>query len=138
MRIHEPRTFHPRGRRVTATVFLAEARSLMAPCITREQVRRGGTADQARNRVARAVGCAPGTLYNLMRDRLKKLDGDLRARLTEYAIRDLQNEISALGRQLENAERLGRAQDPSLAGQAARILAEAQALHAKICVEAAE
>ncbi len=114
---------------MSAGVYLEEARLLASACILREQARRGGNAEAARERLARRIGWAPGTLYNLMRDRLKRLDTDLRHRLTDYAIEDLRNEIAALSRELESASRLGRPKDPSLAGKAQAVLAEAQALH---------
>lgn len=121
---------------MNAAVYLDQARDIAMPLIKREQLRSGRTHDAARDEIARRVGWAPGTLYNLMRDRLKKLDGDLRASLTAYAIEDLQNEIQALGRQLESAERLGRAQDTAMAEKAARVLIEAQSLHARLSGEA--
>jgi len=117
---------------VSAAVYLDHARAIAEPLIKRQQARTGRNFDDARDDVARALGWAPGTLYNLMRDRLKKLDGDLRASLTAYAIEDLQDEIAALGRQLESAERLGRPQDQAMADKAARLLREAQALHARL------
>lgn len=118
---------------MSAAVYLDHARDIAAPLIRRERERNGGNVDEARERVARAIGWSPGTLYNLMRDRLKRLDGDLRSSLTAYAIEDLRHEIEALGRQLENAERLGRSEDPSLVGEAAALLAQAQALHGRLC-----
>lgn len=117
---------------MSAGVYLDEARILAGSCIARERARYGGNVDEARERLARRIGWAPGTLYNLMRDRLKKLDTDLRHRLTEYAIEDLRNEITALSRELESASRLGRPQDPSLAEKAQGVLAEAQSLHARL------
>lgn len=120
---------------MNATLYLDGARSLAEACVAREASRHGLSRDIARNRVAGRLGWPPGTLYNLLRDRLKKLDGDLREQLTAYAIKDLKHEIEGLTRELENAERLGRPQDPSLVCKAAAVLAEAQQLHARITGE---
>lgn len=117
---------------MSAGIYLEEARALASTCIARERMRYGGNVDEARERLARRIGWAPGTLYNLMRDRLKKLDTDLRHRLTEYAIEDLRNEIAALSRELESASRLGRTQDPSMVCKAEAVLAEARELHARL------
>lgn len=117
---------------MSAGIYLDEARTLAGACIARERARYGGNVDAARDRLARRIGWAPGTLYNLMRDRLKRLDADLRHQLTDYAIEDLRNEIAALSRELESASRLGRPQDASLAGKAQTVLAEAQALHSRL------
>ncbi len=120
---------------MNATVYLDHARGLAEACVTREASRYGLNRDVARNRVASRLGWPPGTLYNLLRDRLKKLDGELRQQLTAYAIKDLKHEIEGLSRELENAERLGAAQDPSLVCKAAALLADARDLHARLSGE---
>ncbi len=122
---------------MSAAVYLDQARELAQPLIRRHQQRNGQTFDDARDHLARRIGWAPGTLYNLMRNRLKKLDADLRVSLTAYAIEDLRHEIEALSRQLESAERLGRPQDHAMVETSARLLSEAQALHARLAGGAA-
>ncbi|GAB6842344.1 hypothetical protein HNR00_003553 [Methylorubrum rhodinum] len=117
---------------MSAGVYLEEARTLAGTCIARERARHGGNADEARDRLARRIGWAPGTLYNLMRERLKGLDYDLRLRLTEYAVEDLQNEIDALTREMERARNLRGPQSVALADKAQKLLTEAQALHARL------
>lgn len=122
---------------MSASLYLDGAKSLAEACLAREVSRHGVNREIARNRLASRLGWPPGTLYNLLRDRLKKLDGDLREQLTAYAIKDLKHEIEGLTRELENAERLGRSQDPSLVCKAAAVLAEAQSLHARLAGEVA-
>ena len=128
MGIHEHETFHPRRARVSAT-FVESARVIAAGLELRDQRRLGGSREQARARVARRLGWSPGTLYNLARERLKKLDGDLRTQLAEYAVRDLEGEIASLTTELAAARRLGGSEDPALVRKISAVLAEAQALH---------
>lgn len=117
---------------MSAGLYLDTAESLARSCVRRYAERTGLSQDIARDRVAAKFGWAPGTLYNLLRGRLKKLDVDLRAGLTRYAIEDLHNEIAALTRELESARGLGAPQDPHLVGKAAALLDEARALHDRL------
>lgn len=114
---------------MSAGLYLDTAESLARSCVRRYAERTGLPQDAARDRIAHKIGWTSGTLYNLLRGRLKKLDSDLRAGLTRYAIEDLQNEIAALSRELEDARGLGAPQDPHMVGKAAALLSEAQALH---------
>lgn len=114
---------------MSAGLYLDTAEMLARNCVRRYAERTGLTQDVARDRVAEKFGWTSGTLYNLLRGRLKKLDADLRTGLTRYAIEDLENEIAALSRQLEDARGLGAPQDPHMVGKAAALLSEAQALH---------
>ncbi len=129
MRIQRRGTSHPGDRRVSAGIYLDTAETLARGCVERHARRTGRTIDEARDDCASGFGWSPGTLYNLLRGRLKKLDADLRAGLTRYAVKDLQHEIAALTRELEIAQGLGRPQDPHLVGEAAALLSQAQALH---------
>lgn len=117
---------------MSATFAVDGARVVADGIERREQRRFGGSREEARKRVARKLGWSPGTLYNLARDRLKRLDSDLRRQLAAYAIDDLENEIATLTTELAAARRLGAAQDPAMVRKVASILAEAQALHAEI------
>ncbi|AYO81599.1 hypothetical protein [Methylobacterium brachiatum] len=117
---------------MSPTLYLDAAETLARNCVRRHVDRTGLTWEAARDRVAEAFGWTPGTLYNLLRGRLKKLDGDLRAGLTRYAIEDIEHEIAALTRELECARGLGKSEDPALARRASRLLAQAQALHAAL------
>jgi len=94
---------------------LDSARRIASECEIREQIRNGGSRTDARVRLARRLGSpwSPGTLYNLARDRLKRLDADLRDRLSAYAVSGLEADIQKLHSDLEAARALGRAQDPA-------------------------
>ncbi len=117
---------------MSATFAIEDARRLADGLERRDQRRFGGSREEARQRVARRLGWSPGTLYNLARDRLKRLDRDLRDQLAEYAIRDLENEIAQLNSELAHARRLGAAEDPTLVRKVEAVLAEAQGLHARL------
>ncbi|MBN6820689.1 hypothetical protein JRF84_13985 [Methylobacterium organophilum] len=118
---------------MSATFAIDGARLVADGIERREQRRYGGSREDARKRVARKLGWSPGTLYNLARDRLKRLDGDLRRQLATYAIDDLENEIASLTAELAAARRLGASEDPALVRKVSAVLAEAQALHAQMC-----
>lgn len=112
-------------------VSLDAARRIAHDLEVREQIRFGGSRSDARNRLARRLGSpwSPGTLYNLARDRLKRLDADLRGALAAYAISDLEAEIERLTRDLEAARALGGAQDPRLVRQIGVVLDRARRLY---------
>lgn len=130
MRIHKNGTSHPRSRRVNASYSMGAWRTVAEDCEERLQRRLGTGRQTARARLASKVGLAPGTLYNLARDRLKKLDQGIRDQLAAYAIQDLENEIAALNAKLEMVRQLRGPEDPKLVGQVQAVLASAQALHA--------
>jgi capsule polysaccharide export protein KpsE/RkpR len=115
---------------VSASYSIGAWRTVAEDCEDRLQRRLGINRDTARSRFASKVGLAPGTLYNLARDRLKKLDQGIRDQLAAYAIQDLENEIAALNAKLETVRQLRGAEDPKLVGQVQAVLASAQALHA--------
>lgn len=121
-----------------ATADLEIARSLADGIEKREQARRGGNRDEARQRVARRVGLSPGTLYNLARNRLKRLDSDLRSRLAAYAIQDLENELADLSAELEQARRLGIPSDAAIVQKVAAARDRAVALYASLTNGGAE
>lgn len=115
---------------MSASSSIGAWRAVAEDCEDRLQRRLGTSRQAARARFASKVGLAPGTLYNLARDRLKKLDQDIRDQLAAYAIQDLENEIAALNAKLETVRQLRGAEDPKLVGQVQAVLASAQALHA--------
>lgn len=94
----------------------------------REMHRHGGTRTEARARLASRIGVLPGTLYNLGRDRLKRLDVRLREALTRHAARDLKSEIERLTHELEIAHALGASAAASDVAAMETLLAEAKAL----------
>lgn len=113
---------------MSAVMGLASARDLARNATRREMDRRGGTLSEARGRIAQAMGVMPGTLYNLVYDRLKRLDDDLRSRLSAYAIEDLEHEIRARRHELEMARALGGPADPDAVTRIQAIIDEAIAL----------
>lgn len=132
MGIQESGTSHPGAKRMSAICAIDGARLVADGIERREQRRYGGTRDEARARVARRLGWTPGTLYNLARERLKRLDRDMREQLAAYAIRDLENEIADLTSELARARGLRSAEDLALVRKVEAVLAEAQGLHATI------
>ena len=130
MRIHQVGTSHPRSRRVNASYSIEDWKAVADGCEVRLQKRLGLNRGAARARFAGKIGLSPGTLYNLARDRLKKLDQDIRDQLAAYAIQDLENEIAALNAKLEQVRSLRGAENPKLACEVEAVLAAAQKLHA--------
>lgn len=114
---------------MNAVFSIDHVRDLAHGLEDREQARHGGSRDDARQRLARRLGVSPGTLYNLARDRLKKIDEDVRRRLTAYAVRELEQEIARLNRELEMARRMGGPIAPALVAEIASVLDRAQALY---------
>jgi hypothetical protein len=110
-------------------VTLDRARELERGLVIREQARHGGDREQARARLARRMGVLPGTLYNLARARLKRLDDALRAPLVSYAVHDLQLEIERLNHELEVARELGAAPGQDLVREIEATLKRAQDLY---------
>ena len=115
---------------MSATFAIEGARRVADGIERREQRRYGGSREEARQRVARRLGWAPGTLYKLDGERLKRIDRDMRDQLAAYAIRDLESEIAELTSELARARGLGAAEDQALARKVEAVLAEAQGLHA--------
>jgi hypothetical protein len=123
-RIHDPGTDGPMSNVVT----LDTARTLAARLESHERLRNGGSKSQARARLAGKMRVLPGTLYNLARNRLKRLDTELRDRLTAFAIRDLQHEIERLSHELEMARQMGAHPMSRRVGEIETHLAKARAL----------
>lgn len=117
-----------------AALTIDTARRIARGLERRERDRAGGSIGKARERLAGKLGqpWTPGTLYNLARDRLKKLDGDLREALAAYAIEDLEADIERLRHDLATARALGAAQNPALVRQIAAVLDRAQFLYSEI------
>jgi hypothetical protein len=91
------RTFHPRDGGMTALAFSDDPRDV-AKCL---EAHVGG-----RNVLARKLGCAPGTLENLQRDRLKAVKRSwLEAKLEAFLARRIEAEIRRLSHELETYRR---------------------------------
>lgn len=64
--------------------------------IKREQLRSGGCAETAMQRVARRIKTGPGTLGNIVRNRVKSVCFSLGNRIIAAAISDIENERKKL------------------------------------------
>jgi hypothetical protein len=89
---------------------------------------RGLTAVQAIERVARSVRLGSGTLENIVRDRVKRVDGRIRDRLQERLVRELQKEIGKLTDELARARKGGGILAAEHVRQVSAYLAKAQSL----------
>ena len=108
--------------------MIDRARGVAGIMERRELYLHGGTRTQARERLARRLGVLPGTLYNLGRDRLKRLDASLREALSRHAVSDLRAEIGRLTHELEVAQSLGVSPSTSVLEQIKADMARVEAL----------
>lgn len=105
MFIRELRTKHPEGV-MNAVATVEQAREI-AITLEKKERARGLNASEARSRFARRLGVASGTIENLVRGRLKRVDAWLRDRLQAVLIRELETEIARLTHELEMARQSG-------------------------------
>lgn len=91
---HHSNQNQPPERRVMSTV---EAVSRVSRgLISREQTRGGGSFDDAVARVARRIKTGPGSLANIVRQRVKSISADMKDRIVSEALAALQRDISRL------------------------------------------
>lgn len=64
--------------------------------IRRDQERLGGCAETALARVARRVRATPGTFANIVRMRVQRVRDDVRQRIIDAALADIEQEIKRL------------------------------------------
>ena len=100
-----------RDHPVTPAATIDMAHRLAAGLEVREQLRRGGSRDEARSRVARRIGVLAGTLETLARGRLKRLEAWTFQRIAAGAEADLRAEIERHRHELEIARRCSAASD---------------------------
>lgn len=81
--------------------------------IKREQMRSGGDAETAIRRVANRIKVGPGTIANLVRNRVKTICFDMARRIVNAAINDIENEKRQLEHEHEALMALGPYSDPS-------------------------
>jgi hypothetical protein len=80
---------------------------LLARLEQRETIR-AGDKTTARKRLARRLGALPGTLENFARNRIKRVDGYLRARIEALLVLEIQQEIATLTHELDTLRQTGR------------------------------
>lgn len=114
-----------------STATLETVRALAEGLEQREQLRNGGSREEARARLARRIGIMPGTLYNLARDRLKGINADVRDRLMAHVIEDLQSQIARHTHDIQIARQLGAHPASPRMVEAQRLLGELEALLAE-------
>lgn len=81
--------------------------------VKREQLRSGGCAETAMQRVARRIKTGPGTLGNIVRNRVKSVCFSLGNRIIAAAISDIENERKKLENERETLMALGASPDPT-------------------------
>ncbi len=81
--------------------------------IKREQIRTGDCAETAMQRVARRIKTEPGTLGNIVRNRVKSVCFSLGNRIIAAAIADIENERKKLEHEHECLLALGASPDPT-------------------------
>ncbi len=81
--------------------------------VKREQLRAGGDAETAIRRVANRIKVGPGTIANLVRNRVKTICFDMARRIVNAAIADIENEKKALENEHQALVALGHHADPS-------------------------
>lgn len=129
MSVTKPKSFHHHGERsVIAGMTMEPLRQTAIGLERREQYRRGGTREEARERLARQMGLMPGTLFNLVRDRLKRLDDNLRERVVSYAIKEIEAEIGALEHELAMVRAVGGVPDDRKVSEIEALLERGQRL----------
>lgn len=92
-------TNEPGSGRVSNVAILDETRAL-AHSLEQREMNRGFKLPDARKRLAARLGAMPGTLTNLAKKRLKKVDAVLRDRVRALVIRELEAEIGRLTHEL--------------------------------------
>lgn len=81
--------------------------------IKREQMRSGGDAETAIRRVANRIKVGPGTIANLVRNRVKTICFDMARRIVNAAITDIENEKRHLENEHQALVALVHHADPS-------------------------
>ena len=89
-----------------ALAEVCEAQSLTR-ILVQQEARRRGTKDGVNVHVGRAVGAAPGTIENIMRGRLKRVEGWLRDALRARVVRELESEIVRLQHEIAVLKQAG-------------------------------
>ena len=95
----------PRGDRSSA--ILAEAKTMVRSTVDRIAARKAATVPEAVAALARNAGLNPGTLENLLRERLKNISAADYAAIRDVCIEEISREIVDLERELSRARTSG-------------------------------
>lgn len=79
----------------------------IAQSLERREAARSGSVERARERIAARARIGVGTLENIIRMRVKRIDAAVRDRLQALLIHDLETEIARLTHELEVARQSG-------------------------------
>ena len=92
-----------RHREERMTLAYVDNASALTRSLEDREAERVGSLVEGRKRLARRVGCAPGTLRNLRIGRLKRVEGWLFNKLRDLAVSEIEQEIKRLTHELELA-----------------------------------
>lgn len=90
--------------------------------VEREQARHALSFDVALRRYARRLRAGPGTLANVIRERVKSVSFDLGNRILSDAMSDLSNQIQELEREREHLMEMGASPDDRTLGRVVRAI----------------
>lgn len=99
-------TNHHREYRVSYVAHIDDVRSWVNALVSRER-RRGAKTQVIREHLARTIGCAKGTIENIMNGRLKRIDLWLRESVRRALVAEIEREIKALNHELEVIRAMG-------------------------------
>lgn len=95
---------------MSSAAYVDEARRI-ASDLEREERAAGLKASDARKRIARRLGCMPGTLTNLALGRLKKIEEGFIARLHAERVRVLTERLQRASHEMDMAIQIGIRRD---------------------------
>lgn len=121
-------TEHHPGSVMSTVAFVDRARNV-ADQLVKAEGARGYKVPEARARVAHRIGCLPGTLWNLARNRLKKVPEGFIATLHADNVRRLQQDLTRAQHEHQLAIQIGLSPDSP---EMAALATEAKALVALI------
>jgi hypothetical protein len=90
--------------------------------VEREQAREGSTFEQALSRVARRIRTGPGTLGNIIRERVKSVSFDLGARIIQDSIHGLEADLRRLEHERQALLQSGAGTNDRTLGRVVRAL----------------
>jgi hypothetical protein len=115
------------GDRMSSAAVMEEARSHARSLVRRERLC-VGSMPRAHASIASKLGVGPGTLENIVKGRVKRLDSWIRDKLKALLIRELEAEIKRLTHELETARRSGARLDSQQVGEIEAHLAAAKSI----------